>query len=764
VPEDSEELTQDPQEMLERVEAFLAEEKERKRQRLESLGNIVRKKIDQAVQYRKSSGIEKVWQEDEDFYVGADQYNKGLINYTKSRSQDGPLVSKEGDENRCTRFFNLTAQFVDAGAARMGDILLPAGDWNFAVKKTPVPESPLSEVLQAEDASTEDVPFSDGTTPTGFEDDLPVDEKVKKAETRIKDWLTEGKLHIEQRKAIHNAARIGTGILKGPFPAKRKTKRVEDGTLIIEEVIVPRSRSVDPINFFPDPNCGTDIQKGDYIVERSRMTAKQLNALIGVPGYEDDEIQKVIDEGPDARNYDSSSEYQTTAEDDKYDVWEYHGTIKATDADLVKNLETVEEAQDGETKRLVSVVLVVVNRRVIKGHTTPLDNREFPYDLLAWQPQQLSPFGIGISRQGRVGQEMVLAAARCLMDNMGLSSGVMLGMLDKAVYPADGSPELTKNKVFKIKESSGITDIKQAITAFEIPSRQAELLGIIELGRKMMEDATGVVFLLQGQQGSAPDTVGGMNLLHQNASSLLRRIARTFDENITEPHIGRYYDWLLVHGEDDEKGDVAIEAIGSSSLVKREIQALQAQQVLAMAENPEYGLSKKKAANEVLRAWEFEPSKFEMDKEEIEELRNRKPPEDPRIAAANIKAQTDMQIAQMKAQLESQLAQMKAQLETAKIADDTDRDTVHVQAQAQRDAQNQQYLIQKLMVERDLKMMDLALKQNVSLDSIKADLSKEAMKIQATKDLAAMSATADRLPKPPVEPPGRAPTGQSFTK
>jgi hypothetical protein len=71
----------------------------------------------------------------------------------------------------------------------------------------------------------------------------------------------------------------------------------------------------------------------------------------------------------------------------------------------------------------------------------------------------------------------------------------------------------------------------------------------------MMEDSTGLPMLLQGQLGKAPDTVGGMTMLNNNASAVLRRLARTFDDCVTEPHIRRYYAWLLQYGEDDEKGD-----------------------------------------------------------------------------------------------------------------------------------------------------------------------------------------------------------------
>ena len=90
--------------------------------------------------------------------------------------------------------------------------------------------------------------------------------------------------------------------------------------------------------------------------------------------------------------------------------------------------------------------------------------------------------------------------------------------------------------------------------------------------------------------------------------------------------------------------------------------------------------------------------------------------------------------------------------------------------QASRDAATQQYNLAKLELEkekaqldRDLEMLKYAQQEKISLDKVKADLSKKAMDIQATKELASLEAPARRLPTPPVEPPQQAPVGKSFT-
>jgi hypothetical protein len=68
----------------------------------------------------------------------------------------------------------------------------------------------------------------------------------------------------------------------------------------------------------------------------------------------------------------------------------------------------------------------------------------------------------------------------------------------------------------------------------------------------------------------------------------------------------------------------------------------------------------------------------------------------------------------------------------------------------------------ELSVKRDLAMLDYANRRGITLDQIKADLAKETMRLNTTKQLAGLKVTADRLPKPPVEPAGRAKPGQSY--
>ena len=57
-----------------------------------------------------------------------------------------------------------------------------------------------------------------------------------------------------------------------------------------------------------------------------------------------------------------------------------------------------------------SVIITMVNCRVIKAAINPLDSGEFPHDVMVWQRRPGVPHGIGVAMQINVPQRMLTAA------------------------------------------------------------------------------------------------------------------------------------------------------------------------------------------------------------------------------------------------------------------------------------------------------------------------------------------------------------------
>lgn len=737
-------FTDMPDELLDEMPEELRLAFERKQseriERLESFGASLASKREDAINGKTESGIEDIWREDEDAYEGLDEAtsSNGTV---KPRSSGGDSINRSRSSSvlRSTVFLNITRPYVDAAAAKIADMLLPTDDRNWGINPTPIPDfikhrnnpTPVNG-LDGQQMSTESV-GADGMPvqkPMTFGDlaKQEIEEarlRAGRAEKRIEDWLIECQYHAEVRKVIEDTSRLGTGILKGPHPVLRRKKKITnvDGVVKVEvkETLMPDSRRIDPWNFYPDPSCGECIHNGNYTFERDEITGKQLRELKNIPGYESSQIDKVLQEGPGKKLVQRFGRNEASNDREKYEIWYYYGEVDTGD------LKSVNKKIGDDNGEKISAIVTMVNDCVIKGALNPLDSGEFPYDVMVWQRRTNNWTGIGVGRHIRTPQRMLNAATRNMMDNAGLSAGPQIIMRRNAVIPANGNWEITPRKLWYVNEDSGSGNVSDAMGSIVFPTLQAELMSIIQYAQKMAEDVTGLPMLMQGQQGLAPETVGGMQMLFNNASTVLRRIARTFDDSITEPHIRRYYEWLMLYGEDEEeKGDFSIDARGSTALVERDVQNQALLQMSNFIADPEFGVDKRKWFMEMVKTQRLDPAKFTYSDEQMqanaENAAKQPPPPDPRV----ISAESSIKVAQIRAESDNSKETIQSQTDMQEL--EFRRETMAMDNQARRE---------ELAINREIKIMELAQAQNMSIAQIKAQLADTAIKERSKKELQA---------------------------
>lgn len=702
--------------------------------RLQSLSTVLVGKREEAVQARQLSGVEDDWREDEDHYEGIDDANRDLYrNRGKPLSPEGGTDKEKEQVVRSRIFLNITRSYVDAAAAKVADMLLPTDDQNWGIEPTPIPslvknnknQEPLlapngQPVMTSDDAGNP----KQMTVGEHAEQILQVAKSAAKdAETRIDDWLRESRFNHETRKVIESCARLGTGVIKGPYPVARQHSSInkEGGlTSIVRKMsIYPESRNIDVWDLYPDPSCGNDIHTGSFIFEKGRLTKRGLEDLKLDPSYITEMIELCLVEGPQKKNLEErEAERQTLNLDnkDQYDIWYYTGFISPED------MEAAGCPCDGQES--VPAIVVMINDRVVKAAINPLDSGAFPYDVMNWQERDGYWAGIGISRQIRTPQRMLNAAVRNVMDNAGLMSGPQIVMRRSVIEPADGVWQITPRKLWYMVEDA-VSPVNEAFAAINIPAMQDQLFNIVQFAIKMAEDVTGLPMLLQGQQGKAPETVGGMQMLNNNASTVMRRIARTYDDKVTEPHISRYYEWLLLDPEvpENEKGDYKIVAKGSSALVERDIQNQAIAQMGEMVLNPAFGINPKKWIPEYFKSQRLNPALFMYTEDELTAMQEQaaaNPPQDPR----QITAQAQIQAAQIRTDAMVQVAQANTQEKMTQREIDL-----------QDAREDREYRLQMAQLARDTKLIELAQKSEMSVQQIKAQLADTAMKERTKKEL-----------------------------
>lgn len=759
--------------------------------------------------------------------------------WSKPTNMTGPVSTSRVDQDasRSTAYVRLTARYVDAGYSRLAEMTLPIDEKAFAFKALPDPDlikhkDDLDQMMHPNGtpmmraARPEEMPEGPPPAPVGAPETppnvgsapaapSPMAPQAKPAvapmtkadwytaqmtksqagaslaEQRVQRWMLVSKFQAEARKAMQDSARLGAGALKGPFPQQRRSMAItksQDGgktmtAIQVRKETAPAVRWVDVWNLWPAPGCGENIHDGDHIFEGDFMTPRAVKDLgderdaTGKPIYIKTALKQVLEEGPnkalaEGRNPNRKEEKD---KDKRFQVFHYTGFISRSEAEYARapGLELIEGDE-------VPVVITLINDTIVKVALNPLDSGAFPYYVFSWSRRAGHWAGIGVGEQVGTPQRICNGATRAMLNNAGKSAGSQIIVDRDAVEPADGDWTITPDKVWYMTGEGTDPDVRKAMMFIPIPNVGPQMMGVIEYAFKLAEELSNIPLHSQGlESGNAPETFGAAEMLNSNAKTLLRAVANRWDDAVTEPLVTNFYEWLLLDEDvpEEEKGDFEINAEGSIAMVERAIQEQTLQIIAGMANDPGYGINKRRFFAEFMRAKRMSPAAVQNTPEEQAKIDAAPPPPPVQIAVAQERSKAAMGVQQSKAQ--TALAVVKAQSD-GKLAveqfdaqqDQVQRDAgvpdahvaaaearkyeadvraktarenqisndqtqlAYVQAEAQMARDNHEFNIRKLELEERLEMLKYANAQKVSLDQIKADLAKAQMNNQTKIELA----------------------------
>ena len=363
----------------------------------------------------------------------------------------------------------------------------------------------------------------------------------------------------------------------------------------------------------------------------------------------------------------------------------------------------------------IPIVATMINGRVVKVAINPDERGRFPYRFFRWEEMEGRPYGKGVPIQMASAQIGLVAAVRAMFENGGQSAGPQVVYAEGVVTPVDGINNLARNKHWTFTPDETMDDVRKAFGLFTIPSVQEQLFNIIKACQEWADQLANIPLLMQGITSQASGTLGEAEMLEANAASPLLDIAKEYDE-VVGPMISDAYEWGMADPEvpANAKGDFQCRAIGASSLIHRDRRALALQNVVApMANDPGFGLSKERLGTEILRGLQVSPETVQMTDDEKKAAAEQPAPVDPRIEAANIKAQSDQAREQSRRESEELERQFKAeQAERQRIVD---------QAIAEMEVQ--------------IQVLESSNQANLRIEEIRAALADTAMALKTKRDL-----------------------------
>lgn len=627
-------------------EAQLREAEERvraeRRERMNALGASLQAEFDRRCNLRQPQ--ETRWLEDLRQYNG--QYDPKVL---------AEIRKNEGSE----LFVNLTRSKADAVEARIGDLLLPTDDRNWDVKPTPMPElADLQNLAQ----TLFKTPQGNEVTSADMAQAIRAvaEDRCRRMRDVIDDQLAEARYNATVRDIIHDGCVLGVGVLKGPVIQSRMRKRwdlLKDDrgnvarTLKLVPDRKPAAVRVDPWHFYPQPGVSR-IEDSESEYERHLLSRQAVRDLAKQPGFDAEAIKEALRNHPDAPNVNLDFRIQlraiagdTSSQEVGYELVEYSGPIEPRDLEAAG----IEVPDDDPLEAYYGNIWFMYGV-VVKAELSLMETGYKPYKTWNYAKDDTSIFGRGVPRQMRTSQAMANAAIRMMFDNAGLAVGGQLIYAPGAVVPADGNPRMTPRKTWQTTELAA--DVRTVFNIVDIPLHIEWLQPLFMLTMRLADEESQLPLIAQGsQEQHITKTRGGMAMLFEAASVMLRRTVKEFDDGITVPFIGDMYDWnMQFHHDENIKGDFSVIARGASALAEREQQLQGFLQFLQFLNaNPVFQRIAQwdKIAEEGARLMRINRGSLLKSPEQVMQIIKEieanpaKPQPDPRLEIAKIDAETD---------------------------------------------------------------------------------------------------------------------------
>lgn len=421
--------------------------------------------------------------------------------------------------------------------------------------------------------------------------------RADKMKLKIQDQFAQGGWEQAFNDFITDIVTFPTAFIKGPIVRRQRTlgwTQDDEGRTTVEPIerLAPEFERVDPFRIYPEPGI-TNINDG-YLFELHRMTRMELSDLIGVPGYDEDAIRKVLEEGNGTSWINEDYELQKDEEERKYyaymrptteyDALEFWGKISG--AMLIEWGLSEEDVPD--PAREYDANVWTVGNYVIKAVLNYDPLGEKPYAKTSFIKCPGAFWGKGIPEIIEDLQGVCNAAARALVNNMGIASGPQVELNVERLAPNEDITNLTPWRIWQtINDPTGSS--APAMRFSQPDSRASELVAVYEKFSRLADDHSGIPAYIYGDTNvqGAGRTSSGLSMLMGAAGKGIRQVVMHIDSDVVKPIVGRQFVYNMRYDEDESiKGDVEIVAKGAINLAVKETVNMRRIEFLNATANP----------------------------------------------------------------------------------------------------------------------------------------------------------------------------------
>ena len=414
---------------------------------------------------------------------------------------------------------------------------------------------------------------------------------------KIEDQFEQGGWGEAFNELITDLVTFPSAFIKGPVVRRQRVlgyTKAPNGTTVVEatERLGPEFERVDPFRVYPEPGI-RHINDG-YIFEHHHMSRMELADLIGVPGYDDDAIRKVLEVGNGQSWINEDVELQKEEQErlfyaynsptEMYDALEFWGKVSG---EMLRDWGlTSEEVPD--TAREYDANVWVVGNYVIKAVLNYDPLGEKPYCKTSFIKQPGAFWGKAIPEIIEDIQNICNAAARSLVNNMAIASGPQVEVNLERIPPGEDITQLHPWKIWQTMNDP-LGSSAPAVRFSQPDSRASELMGVYDRFSRLADDHSGIPAYIYGDTNvqGAGRTASGLSMLMGSAGKGIRQVVMHIDNDVIHPVVKRQFVYNMRYDPDESiKGDVDIVPRGAINLAVKETVNVRRVEFLNATANP----------------------------------------------------------------------------------------------------------------------------------------------------------------------------------
>lgn len=403
-------------------------------------------------------------------------------------------------------------------------------------------------------------------------------QQARESEDRIEDMLREGGFYHALAEFLVDLPIFPFACVKGPVVKVIPTVTWPQGGGQPAVQMTPKLTwtRVSPFDIWFTPGV-SDIENAE-IIEKSRITRAELNDLLDLPGYNQDELRAVLDEygrGGLYDAWDTTDAERAVLESKENPAWnrsamitmfEYNGNVQG------RTLQDYGLAVP-DALRDYNVQCWVIGSHVIKCHLNPSPRQRHPYFITSYEKVPGTPVGNSLVDLLTDIQQAANATLRGLVNNLSISSGPQVVVNDDRLTPDETGEDLYPWKRWHVRNDPVGNNTQAPISFFMPTSNSDELMKTFKALVEIADDVSAIPKYIGGSSGGggAGRTASGLAMLMGNASKILQSVSANVDREIIEPLMLQLADLIMLTDTTGLlSGEERISVMGVNVAIQRE--------------------------------------------------------------------------------------------------------------------------------------------------------------------------------------------------